>query len=102
MQSISGPTLTVLADHVCESPTTVGWIFTARSVGFLIGSLIPAYVEKLNWDQMLLLTASLVICGVTIGVVPIITALWEGFFINYRLLGKFKHNLRGLYGLWRI
>ena len=36
--SITGPTLPVLAQHVCKSPTTVSWIFSGRSVGFLIGS----------------------------------------------------------------
>ena len=30
MQSIPGPTLTILSRHVCEDPTVVGWIFTGR------------------------------------------------------------------------
>ena len=78
-QSISGPTLTVLSSHVCESPTKVGWIFTARSVGFLIGSLLPTVAEKYHADQMLLLSLSVLICGISISVVPIITDLWIWF-----------------------
>ena len=46
--SISGPTLTILAQNVCKSPETLGWIFTARSIGFLVGALIPSIVEKYN------------------------------------------------------
>ena len=78
-QSISGPTLTVLSSHVCESPTKVGWIFTARSVGFLIGSLLPTVAEKYHADQMLFLSLSVLICGISISVVPIITDLWIWF-----------------------
>ncbi|CAG5080523.1 Oidioi.mRNA.OKI2018_I69.PAR.g9629.t1.cds [Oikopleura dioica] len=44
--SITGPTLPVLAQHVCKSPTTVSWIFSGRSVGFLIGSGQGSFVIR--------------------------------------------------------
>lgn len=76
MQSISGPTLTVLSNHVCESPTKVGWIFTARSVGFILGTLLPEAAERFGIDQMLPLTISVGAMAVVCGVMPIITAFW--------------------------
>jgi len=44
--SITGPTLPVLAEHLCESPDTVGWILAGRSAGVLIGSIICPFVDR--------------------------------------------------------
>ena len=63
MQSISGPTLTILSRHVCEDPTVVGWIFTGRSIGFIIGSIFPSWLEKCKINQMLPLSLSVLSQG---------------------------------------
>ena len=34
-------------------------------------------MEKYNFDQMLLLTISVFVCGISVAVVPILTDLWK-------------------------
>ena len=91
MQSISGPTLTILSKHVCEDPTVVGWIFTGRSIGFIIGSIFPSWLEKCKVSQMLPLSLSVLCCGVIAAVMPILTAFWI-LLVGTDKIGL-KHNV---------
>ena len=72
--SITGPTLPVLAEHLCESPDTVGWILAGRSAGVLIGSIICPFVDRTDKvGHMILIFFSCAICGASLGVIPILT-----------------------------
>jgi len=74
-QSISGPTLPVLAKNVGQDPKTVSWIFTGQAIGFVIGSIL-APITSQKFDGMLQLAVSLAVCGVSLGVMPFIVDFW--------------------------
>ena len=52
LNSIEGPTLPTLARHVGHPPSDLGWIFTVRSFGFILGSAIPPILRH-RLDDML-------------------------------------------------
>ena len=52
LNSIEGPTLPTLAEHVGHPPSQLGWIFTVRSFGFILGSAIPP-ILRYKMDDML-------------------------------------------------
>jgi len=75
--SITGPTLPVLAEHLCQTPDTVGWILAGRSAGLLIGSLLAPMVDKTDkLSHMFLLFISAAVCGASLGIIPILEDLW--------------------------
>ena len=63
-QSLKGPTLPSLAQNVGHPPSDLGWIFSVRSIGFIIGSALPALLRS-RLDDMLGMTFATFLSGIS-------------------------------------
>lgn len=67
--AIPGPTLLDLGDRVNTDTTHMALIFSARSVGYLLGALIGGFLFDI-FDKQLLLTATLFLASVATVIIP--------------------------------
>ena len=67
--AIPGPTLLDLGDCVNTDTTHMALIFSARSVGYLLGALIGGFLFDI-FDKQLLLTATLFLASVATVIIP--------------------------------
>lgn len=73
--AVLGPTLPGLAEHTGSTLREISYLFTARSLGYLLGSLLAGRV----YDRLpghYLMAATLVVMAVTMALTPVIPLLW--------------------------
>jgi len=70
-----GPTLPYLADNTASSLNQISVLFSARSLGYLLGSLgIGRLYDRLSGHR--LIASLLLVLGVTMALTPLISFLW--------------------------
>lgn len=73
--SVLGPALPTLADNVGTGLAQMGFLFTARSFGYLLGSLFAGRTyDRLPGNRLLALM--IVGCSLGMGLTPLIPRLW--------------------------
>ena len=90
-----GPSLLDLKDQVTASFQHMSWIFTFRSVGYLLGSIIAGWLID-KWNCYLVLGGSCFIASVCLVIVPltrsflvlIITVVCQGLALGSLDTGK--------------
>lgn len=73
--AIIGPTLPNLAENTRTALGEIGFLFTARSLGFMAGSLLGSRLfDKIpgHW----LLAATVVMMSATLGLIPVLNSIW--------------------------
>lgn len=70
-----GPTLTDLAAHVGSSLTAISYVFTARGLGYLVGSVIGGWLyDRVGGNPVM--AAVLVLVAAVMVVIPLVPVLW--------------------------
>lgn len=67
--AIPGPTLLDLKERIHTDTTHMALIFTARSIGYLLGSLIGGFLFD-HFDKQLLLMVTLIVAALATGIIP--------------------------------
>ncbi len=70
-----GPTLSSLAEHIQSNLREISFLFTARSLGYLLGSLLGGQLYDRTPGHPVMATA-LIIMAVTLFLVPLMPLLW--------------------------
>jgi FHS family Na+ dependent glucose MFS transporter 1 len=73
--ALLGPTIPSLAEHTRSSLSEISILFTARSLGHIVGALYVArFYDRLPGHTVL--GASLLVMGLTVALIPIMPLLW--------------------------
>ena len=84
---VVGPTLPDLKSRVSSNYEQISRVFSARSAGLFIGSIVGGFLhDRFTRRRDLLLTIALVISGLTIAAAPWCTRLWE-LGVVFHLMG---------------
>ena len=67
--AIPGPTLIDLQERIHTDTTHMALIFTARSVGYLLGSLVGGFLFD-HFDKQLLLMVTLIVAAMATSIIP--------------------------------
>lgn len=67
--AIPGPTLIDLKERINTDTTHMALIFTARSVGYLLGSLVGGFLFD-HFDKQLLLMVTLIVAALATSIIP--------------------------------
>ena len=85
LNSIEGPTLPTLAQHVAHPPRDLGWMFSVRSIGYIGGTALPALLRT-KMDEMLGMAIATALSGISSVLVPI-TTVYLLLIINITFYG---------------
>ncbi len=70
-----GPTLPYLAENTQTSLSGISFLFTSKSLGFLVGSFLAGRIYD-RFPAHPVLVAVLIVIGLTLALVPLISWLW--------------------------
>jgi FHS family Na+ dependent glucose MFS transporter 1 len=89
--AVIGPSLGRLAEQTQTSLGMFSYIFIARSLGYLIGSLVGGHLSDrlpAHW----VIAADLVVMAVTLGLIPVVSWFWLLLLVMF-ILGTFSGAL---------